>query len=390
MPSASSRRIAAFSATITVGGLLIAMPGTAAADPQPVVATYGYTGSTDTFTVPAGITQLTLTLEGGEGGQGGTDSSGPSAVGGYQGVVSGTITVSPGQMLTVAVGQGGATGIGSAAGSSDPAHYTDRAAIGGANPLAGYIGGNGGVAGFQGSSGFGGGGGAASVVTIGGTPIVAGGAGGAGGSGQYPPTLGRAPASSFLARTDISSSNGQQGITVATVCNNAPPPGCDGGGSGAGGGGVVGGAQGGIQFGSGSSDEWYGYGGYPGENSTGGIGGLSASYQYYPDDSANGSVVISYSTGAPGAPTAVSGVAGDGSVAVSWTAPTAVGQSAISDYVVAYAPASSPTSWTTFADGVSTATSTIVTGLSDGTAYVFQVSAVNTAAQARRRCRRVP
>ncbi|HTC70543.1 MAG TPA: hypothetical protein VK662_13310, partial [Acidothermaceae bacterium] len=140
MPSASSRRIAAFAATITVGGLLIAMPGTAVADPQPVVTTYGYTGSTDTFTVPAGITQLTVSLAGGEGGQGGTDSSGPSAVGGYQGVVSGTITVSPGQILTVAVGQGGATGAGSAAGSNVSGHYTDGAAAGGLSPLAGYLG----------------------------------------------------------------------------------------------------------------------------------------------------------------------------------------------------------------------------------------------------------
>ena len=75
-----------------------------------------------------------------------------------------------------------------------------------------------------------------------------------------------------------------------------------------------------------TSDEWYGYGGYPGQNSTGAVSGLNATYQYYPDDSADGSVTISYSTGAPGAPTAVSGVAGDGSVAVSWTAPSRIGR----------------------------------------------------------------
>ena len=189
------------------------------------------------------------------------------------------------------------------------------------------------------------------------------------------------PYSTFTARSDDPiSTAGQDGITVGQVCD-ANTGSCDGGGGGAGGGGVVGGAQGDVQFGSGTSDEWYGYGGYPGQNSTGGIGGLAASYQYYPDDSADGSVVISYSTGAPAAPTAVSGVAGDGSVAVSWTAPSNTGQSPVSDYVIEYALASDPTNWTTFTDGVSTATSATVTGLSDDTAYVFQVSAVNTAGQ---------
>jgi titin len=343
-----------------------------------VTQTFGYSTGTTTFVVPAGITLLSLQLDGGEGGRGGNDVAGPSPVGGYQGVVSGTIAVNPGDVLTIAVGQGGTTGPSQVTGSST--NFTAGAPAGGANPLGGYKGGNGGVAGWQGNSGDAGGGGAATVVTTGSTTIIAGGAGGAGGSGQFQPTIGRVPYSTFAARTDTTTTAGQDGLSVGQVCNSATGS-CDGGGGGAGGGGAVGGAQGDVQFGSGSSDEWYGYGGYPGENSTGGIGGLSASYQYYPDDSANGSVVISYSTGAPGAPTAVSGVAGDTTVALSWTPPTAAGQSAISDYVVEYALASSPTSWTTFADGVSTATSTIVTGLSDDTAYVFQVSAVNTAGQ---------
>ena len=379
MRSASSPRIAVFAALVTVGGLIVSMPTAATAAPVTVSQTYGYTGATDTFTVPAGITVLTIELDGGEGGQGGADASGPSPTGGYQGVVSGTLAVTPGDVLTIAVGQGGATGADGATGSSNPPDYTDGAATGGQNPL-GYNGGNGGVAGWQGDSGDAGGGGAATVVTTSATTIVAGGAGGAGGSGQYLPTIGRVPYSTFTARSDVSSTAGQDGITVGQVCD-ANTGSCDGGGGGAGGGGVVGGAQGDVQFGSGSSDEWYGYGGYPGQNSTGGASGLTASYQYYPDDSADGSVVISYSTGAPGAPTAVSGVAGDGSVAVSWTAPAATGESAVSDYVVEYALASDPTNWTTFSDGVSTATSATVTGLSDDTAYVFQVSAVNTAGQ---------
>jgi hypothetical protein len=350
------------------------------ADPGPsiVTQTYGYTGETTTFTVPDGITQLTLTLAGGEGGRGGTDSAGPSPEGGYQGVVTGTISVTPGQVLTIAVGQGGATGDGSTAGIDDPDFYTWGAAAGGQNPLGSYRGGNGGVAGFQGSSGDAGGGGAATVITTADATIVAGGAGGAGGSGQYEPTLGRVPYSTFSARTDTVSTDGQEGITVATVCDNAPYPGCDGGGGGAGGGGAIGGAQGDVQFGSESSNEWYGYGGYPGQNSTGGLAGLSAAYQFYPDDSADGSVTISYTTGGPGAPSSVVGVAGDSSVSLTWTAPTQAGQSPISDYVIQYALASDPTNWATASDDVSTATSATVTGLSNDTSYVFQVSAVNS------------
>ncbi len=380
MRSRGTRRIAVLAAFVTVGGLVVSLSTPAIAAPATVTQTYNYTGATDTFTVPAGVTQLTVQLQGGEGGQGGNDSVGGSPPGGYQGVVTGTISVTPGDILTIAVGQGGATGESMATGSSNPLYYTNGSAAGGLNPL-GYNGGNGGVAGWQGDSGDAGGGGAATVVTLGGSTIVAGGAGGAGGSGQFAPTLGRVPYSTFTARSDDATSTaGQDGITVGQVCD-ANTGSCDGGGGGAGGGGLVGGAQGDVQFGSGDSDEWYGYGGYPGQNSTGSVGGLTASYQYYPDDSADGSVVISYSTGAPGAPTAVSGVAGDGSVAVSWTAPSATGESPVSDYVVEYAFASDPTNWTTFADGVSTATSTTVTGLSDDTAYVFQVSAVNTAGQ---------
>lgn len=147
--------------------------------PSIVTETFGYTGTTATFTVPEGITQLTLSMKGAEGGQGGGDSAGWPPPGGYQGVVSGTILVTPGQVLTIAVGQGGANGT-SGAGSNDPGTYTAGAAVGGSNPLAGYLGGDGGVAGPNGSSGFGAAGGAATVVTTGGASIVAGGGGGSG------------------------------------------------------------------------------------------------------------------------------------------------------------------------------------------------------------------
>ena len=69
----------------------------------------------------------------------------------------------------------------------------------------------------------------------------------------------------------------------------------------------------------------------------------------------------------------VTGAAGNGQVALSWT-PGSTGASAINDYTVWY---SSGGSYTQFADGVSTATSATVTGLTNGTAYTFEVYAVN-------------
>ncbi|HEY5202584.1 MAG TPA: fibronectin type III domain-containing protein [Acidothermaceae bacterium] len=71
----------------------------------------------------------------------------------------------------------------------------------------------------------------------------------------------------------------------------------------------------------------------------------------------------------PGAPTAVSGVAGDGQVTVSWAAPAANG-SAITSYLV--------TSSGGQTQGTTGATSAVVGGLTDGTSYTFTVTATNS------------
>lgn len=60
---------------------------------------------------------------------------------------------------------------------------------------------------------------------------------------------------------------------------------------------------------------------------------------------------------------------------LTWTAP-ADGGSAITDYAIQWSPAGANT-WTTFADGVSTTTSTTVTGLTASTNYDYRVAAVN-------------
>ena len=81
----------------------------------------------------------------------------------------------------------------------------------------------------------------------------------------------------------------------------------------------------------------------------------------------------------PQAPNAPTPTGGNASVALSWTAPSD-GGTAITDYVVQWSSNSGST-WTTFSDGTSTTTSATVTGLTNGTAYVFRVAAVNAAGQ---------
>jgi DNA-binding beta-propeller fold protein YncE/outer membrane protein OmpA-like peptidoglycan-associated protein len=363
-------------------------------DPAPLVAsstpsvatdTFNYSPDVQVFTVPVGVTQLTLNVTGAEGARGGRDSAGRPPVGGYQGDVTGTIAVTPGEVLSVAVGHGGVDSLvaESCIGGVDSL-FDPNDALGGSNPLGEYSGGNGGAAGEVGCSGYGGSGGAASVVEIGSSlahpasidTVVAGGSGGSGGSGQYPRTLGQIALSSYSARSDVSSTDGQAGISVFNACVGASS--CDGGGGAGGGGGAQGGAQGLVEFGSGQSNEWFGLGASPGQNATGSLSGLSAQYQYYSGDGANGSVTISYATGLPGAPTNVTPVAGPSSVSLTWAAPSVIGSSAISDYVVRYSSNGGAT-WTSV-DTNSTAT-TAALSLSNGGADVFEVAAVNRSGQ---------
>ena len=418
-----------------------------ASSPTTVTDTFGFNNdSAQSFTVPANVSSVTLTLAGGQGSQGGADSAGRPPAGGYQGMVSGTISVTPGEYITIAVGTGADQPIDSACTAgrdlSSPTDVYD--AVGGENPIANYDGGAGGAPGSNGCSGYGGAGGAATVVELGSSAssptsigtIVAAGGGGAGGSGQYSLVKGQIGLASYVAPTApspitynipagcvssctstntiesptplaTSATTGQAGIAVFTTCggstngNNADQyfntgspnneAGCDGGGGAGGGGGAAGGSAGQVQFGSGSSDEWYGQGGSPGENSTGGIAGLSAIYQHYSDaDDANptgtdtfadpgtaddGSVMLSYATGVPAAPTSVSGTSGSGNVSLQWAAPTSVGAAPISDYIIEYSDNGGST-WQTYDTG-STATSSTVPGLVNGTGYIFAVEAVN-------------
>ena len=88
----------------------------------------------------------------------------------------------------------------------------------------------------------------------------------------------------------------------------------------------------------------------------------------------------SFAPAPPGVPAAATGlraVAGNQSVALSWTPPTFNGGADITDYVVEYSTNTS-SSWTTYVDDVSSTPQTNVTGLTNGTLYAFRVSVVNS------------
>ena len=67
-----------------------------------------------------------------------------------------------------------------------------------------------------------------------------------------------------------------------------------------------------------------------------------------------------------------------GTAALTWSPPTNDGGATVTDYILEY-KLTSDSSWSTFNDGVSSSTSAVVTGLSDGSAYDFRVSAINLA-----------
>ena len=77
----------------------------------------------------------------------------------------------------------------------------------------------------------------------------------------------------------------------------------------------------------------------------------------------------------PAAPTSFAAAAGNTQAVLTWTAPSALAQIPVTDYVVQ--SSTDGTTWTTFSDGTSTAATATVTGLTNGTAYSFRVAAVN-------------
>ncbi|MFJ8162348.1 Ig-like domain-containing protein [Streptomyces sp. NPDC096136] len=252
-----------------------------------VVCTYDYTGAAQTFTVPSGVTQVSVDARGASGGAAAGDPN-PGGGGGAGAEVVGTLIVTPGQTLQINVGGAGGAGTEGAPGSG------------------GF---NGGGTGGSSDSVYGGGGGGSSdvrsgaldlasrLVTAGGgggggaTDELAGGSGGAGGPSGATGANGTGGANTTGGRggggatptvpgvggtggtgADNNGGSGQPGVLGTGGLGGTGRTGDAGGitGGGGGGGGVYGGGGGG---GGGITDvEFSGAGGGGGGSSAGPVG----------------------------------------------------------------------------------------------------------------------
>ena len=77
-------------------------------DPHPVSVTYAPTGAAQSFTVPAGVSSLTVTAVGAAGGDTTGDIDGGTSLGGLGAVVTSVVSTTPGDVLSVRVGSRGA------------------------------------------------------------------------------------------------------------------------------------------------------------------------------------------------------------------------------------------------------------------------------------------
>ena len=184
------------------------------------------------FTVPAGVSKITVTIRGGAGGGGGWDTT--SASGGNAASYTAVLNVNDGDSFTGTVGKGGGPG---ATGTCNDTF--------GAGGVGAPSGGAGGKVGCTMKSGSGGGGGGGSSLVRGGTTLLlAAGAGGAGGASLNAPQA--------ISGEDVATT-----MTTAASCVPAGSGGAggtkplsDGGGGGGGGGGFISGSGGafGLDF----------------------------------------------------------------------------------------------------------------------------------------------
>ncbi len=122
------------------------------------------------FVVPHGVSLVKVRAHGAGGGGGGNTGQGGGGGGGGGGYAEGVLQVTPGQIIAISVGAGGAggsNGSGSAAGNNG--HDGGASNFGGALGAAGGHGGAGSLTGGQGDSGTGGSGFGAAVTMTGGS-----------------------------------------------------------------------------------------------------------------------------------------------------------------------------------------------------------------------------
>ncbi len=184
----------------------------------PVTQTFNFTGALQTFTVPVGVTSINISAMGAKGGD-----AAVGGIGGNGGTATGTLAVTPGQVLNIYVGgQNGFNGGGTGAPNGNTT-------FGGPSP---------------GNAPNGGG---ASDIRVGGTSlanrvIVAGGGGGAGHNGTWPGCQPAGPGGNGGNGGNLTGNDGTFGIGVNTCnCGNGS------GDKGNGGSQIAGGTAGGYQ-----------------------------------------------------------------------------------------------------------------------------------------------
>jgi hypothetical protein len=178
------RRLAVVGAAVVLGsgvasvGLLSAAAPAGAAPSctgtTTVTCTFSFTGDNQAFTVPSGVTRMTIDARGAQGG-----GVVPDVMGGLGGEATETIPVVPGAVLEVRVG-----GMGANYGSGSSGGFN-----GGGNGQGGFFGGGGGggASEVEGLIVAGGGGGGANLTSGTGVPAAGGSGGGlAGGDGVDP------------------------------------------------------------------------------------------------------------------------------------------------------------------------------------------------------------
>lgn len=280
-------------------GLSVPLTHAALAGSNSSSETFYYTGSQQTFTVPMGVTQLDYTVAGGAGGAGYAALAGElGGSGGDGSVVTGTLTVTPGEQLIIEVGSSGANASSNQQSCGGPfSLYVGGA--GGSNPDSSFSGGSGGDGNCDlfNSGGGGGGGGAASAIldSSNAALVVAAGGGGGGGAGAaagYDGGAGGANASGGPGGGDGAGSGGQIGAAGSSAGGTGgydDVAGHESGGGGGGGGGLDGGDGGSAgQIGGGG-----GGGGGSGSSTTGSGVTVSAT------NNGNGYVTLSWSTSPP-------------------------------------------------------------------------------------------
>jgi Glycine rich protein/Abnormal spindle-like microcephaly-assoc'd, ASPM-SPD-2-Hydin/Protein of unknown function (DUF1573) len=257
---------------------------------------FGYTGSVQTYTVPAGVNSLQVSATGGSG------TGYYHADGGAGGTVNSTIPATPGQTLYIYVGGNGGTPNGYSAGGG----YNGGGASG---PFAGS---GGGATDIRNSSG-----------DLSSRVLVAGGGGGAGpgngagqdapgGAGGYPTGAGGSSSYGSPGGGGTQQSGGAGGPSAGGGYQGGTSGGFGGGGTGAFSGGTGGGGGGGGYYGGGGASGSSGGGGgsdyaapgaYGTTYSTGGSAGVtitpvSSSIAVTPDSQDFGSVVVGQSSSA--------------------------------------------------------------------------------------------